>query len=191
MIFNISAIRNFPTVAVRHSGNIQDEVIQFHFALPFIALAFPFGTGLPPPSSKTKDKTHSVQRQINLFSIALHSTSNALQNITLDEVSRGERWEESSEECSDLACMEELVLLQLVQNKKIYVATVAGYVGESVYVFLSLISLSKMPYYREKGSLIQKQLIFIRCYRAWFGPCSRCVHKNKENHFHVLQTRQQ
>lgn len=44
--------------------------------------------------------------------------------------------------------MEELVLLQLVQNKKIYVATVAGYVGESVYVFLSLISLSKMPYSR-------------------------------------------
>lgn len=144
MIFNISAIRNFPTVAVRHSGNIQDEVIQFHFALPFIALAFPFGTGLPPPSSKTKDKTHSVQRQINLFSIALHSTSNALQNITLDEVSRGERWGESSEECSDLACMEELVLLRLVQNKKIFVATVAGYVGESVYVFLSLISLSKI-----------------------------------------------
>ena len=64
-------------------------IIRFNFALPFIALIFLFGTGLPPPSSKTKDKTHSVQRQINLLSIALQSTSNTLQNIALDNVIRG------------------------------------------------------------------------------------------------------
>lgn len=69
-------------------------MVRLNFALPFIALAFSFGTGLPPPSIKTKDKTHSAQRQINLLSIALHSTSYTLQNITLDDVIGGERYEE-------------------------------------------------------------------------------------------------
>lgn len=69
------------------------------------------------------------------------------------------------EECSDLACMEELVLLQLGQNKKICVATVASYVRESVYV-LSLPYIIIQNAILLKGSPIQKQLIFIRCYRA-------------------------